>query len=277
MMSAPMLRAQRRSSSSLSLIAGTDTATPGRLRPLLFETGPGTSTRVTTRGPSTAVTRTRTLPSSMRIGSPTRASFGRPLWVVETSSLVPSTSSVVMVNVSPTARSCLPSLNRPSRIFGPCRSTRTATERPDACAATRTLSYTFLWTSVSPWLRLSRATSIPASTRAWICSADSVAGPMVQTIFALRMKRAYAFRVFTVGPKVPAGHGGQRGRGPRSGGSGAQRHRAGGDRRGQLRAAREVGVDGGRGGATLGDGPHDQGLAAARVTRDEHAGDGGRV
>ena len=31
---------------SFSLIAGTETATPGRLMPLLFETGPGTSTTV---------------------------------------------------------------------------------------------------------------------------------------------------------------------------------------------------------------------------------------
>ncbi len=84
MMSAPSLRAQRRSSWSFSDSAGTETATPGRFRPLLFDTGPATSTRVTTRGPSTAVTRTSTLPSSMRIGSPTRASPGRPLCVVET-------------------------------------------------------------------------------------------------------------------------------------------------------------------------------------------------
>ena len=138
MKSAPSLRPQRRSSSSFSDSAGTDTATPGRLRPLLFETGPGTSTRVTTRGPFTSTTRTSTLPSSMRIGSPGRTSPGRPLWVVETSSLVPSTSSVVMVKVSPTSRKCLPSTNRPSRIFGPWRSTSTATLRPEALAAART-------------------------------------------------------------------------------------------------------------------------------------------
>ena len=73
-----------------------------------------------------------------------------------------------------------------------------------AFAAARTLSYTRWWTSVSPWEKLSRATSIPASTRAWICSADSVAGPMVQTILALRMGRAYAFLIFVVGPHALA-------------------------------------------------------------------------
>ena len=38
MRSAPILRAQRRSSRSFSLRAGTETATPGRLMPLLLET-----------------------------------------------------------------------------------------------------------------------------------------------------------------------------------------------------------------------------------------------
>ena len=66
-MSMSWCRAQRRSRSSLSLRAGTDTATPGRLMPLLLETGPGTVTSHTT---SVAVTSTAfrpTLPSSMRM------------------------------------------------------------------------------------------------------------------------------------------------------------------------------------------------------------------
>src|SRR5262249_35185212 len=40
-----------------------------------------------------------------------------------------------------------------------------------------------------PWLKLSRATSIPASTRPRIRSGDEVAGPSVQTIFARRVTR----------------------------------------------------------------------------------------
>ena len=56
MMSAPVRRAQRRSSTSFSERAGTETATPGRLRPLWSETMPPSTTVVWTRGPSTAVT-----------------------------------------------------------------------------------------------------------------------------------------------------------------------------------------------------------------------------
>ena len=203
MKSAPWCRPQRRSSVSFSDRAGTFTATPGRFSPLLFETGPGTSTRVVTRGPVTSVTRTATRPSSMRIASPGFTSPGSPLNVVDTSSLVPGTSSVVMVNVSPSASSCLPSTNRPSRIFGPCRSTRTATARPEASAASRTRAITLAWSSASPWLRLIRATSIPASTSAWTISGDSVAGPNVHTILALRIpqtlcpRRAIPYRPIT--------------------------------------------------------------------------------
>ncbi len=54
--SAPRRRPQRRSASSLSDSAGTFTATPGRLMPLLFETVPATMTSVRTRTPSVSST-----------------------------------------------------------------------------------------------------------------------------------------------------------------------------------------------------------------------------
>ena len=44
--------------------------------------------------------------------------------------MVPTTSSPVITTESPVRHSCGPSANRPSRIFGPCRSARTATGRP---------------------------------------------------------------------------------------------------------------------------------------------------
>ena len=56
MTSKPVRSAQRRSSSSFSERAGTETATPGRLRPLWSEIMPPSMTLVWTRGPSTAVT-----------------------------------------------------------------------------------------------------------------------------------------------------------------------------------------------------------------------------
>ena len=108
--------------------------------------------------------------------------------------MVPTTSSVVIVKTSPTARSCGPSANFPRRIFGPCRSARIATERPVAAAAARTPSKFARWSSWEPWLKFSRATSIPASTSDRNPSVPATAGPRVQTIFALRMTRAYCSR-----------------------------------------------------------------------------------
>ena len=46
------------------------------------------------------------------------------------------------------------------------------------------------WAAWSPWLRLSRATSMPAATRASSCPSLDVAGPRVQTILARRTTRA---------------------------------------------------------------------------------------
>ena len=77
--SAPARSPQRRSSSSFSDIAGTETATPGRLIPLLLLTNPGWMHLVTTSLPLTSTTSTVTLPSSMRMRSPALQSPGRPL------------------------------------------------------------------------------------------------------------------------------------------------------------------------------------------------------
>ena len=53
---------------------------------------------------------------------------------------VPDISSVVIVKISPRLKSCGPSAKRPKRIFGPCKSTKTATGTLAALAALRTLS-----------------------------------------------------------------------------------------------------------------------------------------
>jgi hypothetical protein len=77
-----------------------------------------------------------------------------------------------------------PSANRPSRIFGPCRSASTP-DRPaalggDPGAQCHTQSSARLGCL---WLKLSRATSIPASMSSARRGAVAVAGPSVQTIF----------------------------------------------------------------------------------------------
>jgi hypothetical protein len=140
MKSTVIRNAQRRSSTSFSERAGTDTATPGRLMPLLLLTRPPTSTVVWTSGPSTDVTRSRTFPSSMRIGSPVSTSPGRPSYVVAHCSLSPSTSRVVMVHACPVSSSTGPSPNSRSRIFGPCRSAKIPTPWPVSSLARRTMS-----------------------------------------------------------------------------------------------------------------------------------------
>ncbi len=124
MKSTPSRRAQRRSAVSFSDRAGTETATPGRLMPLLLETLPGTTTSVTTSVSSTDVTSRRTLPSSMSNGSPGFTSPGRPLYVVPQCSTSPTTSRVVIVNVAPFLSLTGPSPKVSRRIFGPWRSAK---------------------------------------------------------------------------------------------------------------------------------------------------------
>ena len=119
MKSAPARKPQRRSSISFSESAGTETATPGKLIPLLLLTAPGSITLVTTSLPLTSTTSTVTFPSSIRMRSPALQSPGKPLYVVPTRSFVPSTSSTVIVKISPRAKSCGPALKRAKRIFGP--------------------------------------------------------------------------------------------------------------------------------------------------------------
>ena len=139
-MSTPVRSAQRRSRSSFSDRAGTFTATPGRLIPLLSETMPGTSTSASTSVSVTSTARRRTLPSSTRSTSPGATSPGSPLWVVPTSSRVPGTSRVVMVIRSPLSSRCGPSVKRPRRILGPWRSAKIATGRRSSTLSRRTRS-----------------------------------------------------------------------------------------------------------------------------------------
>ena len=139
--SAPCARPQRRSARSFSVSAGTDTATPGRLMPLWSEIRPGTSTSVTTSVSVTTTARSRTRPSSMSNGSPGCTSPGRPVYEVLTIVSSPATSREVIVKRSPipSAGFC-PSAKVPTRILGPCRSSRTATGMPASSEARRSSS-----------------------------------------------------------------------------------------------------------------------------------------
>jgi hypothetical protein len=124
---------------SFSLIAGTETATPGRLIPLWLLIGPATSTVVLTSVSSTESTRSMTLPSSMSTMSPGATSPGSPSYVVVAIVAFPGTDRVVIVNSCPVSSSTGPAATRPSRILGPWRSTKMPTPRPVASDASRTM------------------------------------------------------------------------------------------------------------------------------------------
>ncbi len=122
---------------SFSDMAGTDTGTPGRLIPLWLLTVPPTITVVWTSLPSTESTRSRTLPSSIRMSWPGITSPGSPSYVVPQMAASPRMSRVVIVNRSPGSIVSLPSWKLPSRIFGPWRSAKMPTPWPVASDAAR--------------------------------------------------------------------------------------------------------------------------------------------
>ncbi len=58
--------------------------------------------------------------------------------------------------------------------------------RPVSFSSARIVSSRARWSSLWPWLKLSRKTSTPARKSALIFSGEDVAGPSVATILALR-------------------------------------------------------------------------------------------
>src|SRR6185436_12937358 len=89
-------------------------------------------------------------------------------------------------NFCPFSRATLPSLNLPTRIFGPCRSHRIATVRPSLEAISLTSFARFSWSCAVPCEKLSRTTSTPARTMRSSTAGSLDAGPRVATIFVLR-------------------------------------------------------------------------------------------
>ena len=70
----------------------------------------------------------------------------------------------------------------PTRILGPARSAKMARGRPKSSAEARSTLIAAAYLSWSPCDMLSRATFIPASTKARMRSGLEVEGPSVQTI-----------------------------------------------------------------------------------------------
>src|SRR5256885_4430371 len=90
------------------------------------------------------------------------------------------------MKVCPPSRLILPSLNLPTRIFGPCRSHRIATVRPVLVASSLTSDARFSWSCAVPCEKLSRTTSTPARIILSRTAESEEAGPSVATIFVLR-------------------------------------------------------------------------------------------
>src|SRR5262245_3114957 len=83
----------------------------------------------------------------------------------------------------------LPSLNLPTRIFGPCRSHRMATVRPTLDAISLTSAARARWSAAVPCEKLRRTTSTPARTMRSRTAGSLEEGPSVATIFVLRNMR----------------------------------------------------------------------------------------
>src|SRR5579859_4220519 len=90
------------------------------------------------------------------------------------------------MKLCPLSRLILPSLNLPTRIFGPCRSHRIATVRPVLVASSFTSDARFSWSCAVPCEKLSRTTSTPARIILSRTAGSEEAGPSVATIFVLR-------------------------------------------------------------------------------------------
>src|SRR4051812_10758812 len=84
------------------------------------------------------------------------------------------------------SRVILPSLNLPTRIFGPCRSHRMATVRPTLLEISFTSAARFRWSSAVPCEKLRRTTSTPARTMRSRIEGSDDAGPSVATILVER-------------------------------------------------------------------------------------------
>ena len=123
MASAPLLRANSRSSASFSVREGTRTGMPGRLMPLFSPSMPPLTISQTTSSPRTSWTRSSMRPSESRMREPCSTFSARVLKVVPTMRAVPWTSRGVMVRRPPALSSTAWwSLSLEVRILGPCRS-----------------------------------------------------------------------------------------------------------------------------------------------------------
>ena len=136
--SIPCFRPNSRSLRSFTVMAGIDSATPGRLMPLCSPSRPSLMTSHRTSLPRMLRTRSSIKPSLRRMRAPGESSRARSGNVVDIRVSFPGTSWGVMVTIAPLFRKTgFRCSSRPVRILGPCRSCRMQTVRPSRWAARR--------------------------------------------------------------------------------------------------------------------------------------------
>src|SRR6516225_191988 len=184
--STPASSAASRSAMSFGASAASGTTVSGRLTPLRFDTLPPTSTRVTIRSGATAVALSRSLPSSMSSVSPSLIAANISGCGSCTRLASPDAALASSVKSCPLSILADPSLNVPTRNFGPCRSTRTPIGRLCSLSTARIMATNSRMRSGLVWLILMRNTSAPAVNSRLIVTRSEEAGPSVATTLVRR-------------------------------------------------------------------------------------------
>ena len=187
--STPSDRPKSRSLRSFGVIGDSGRIRLGTLTPLRSLMMPATSTTTSMVLTSCATMRSRTLPSSIRRSPPGSAALkisgcGRGMRLA-----VPGAGSRSKRSFWPIVNSIGPLAKAPSRSLGPCRSMRIATGCFNCFSRARICSTRWRWSSCTPWLKLRRNTSAPASNRARSRSVLADDGPRVATILVKRWRR----------------------------------------------------------------------------------------
>ncbi len=187
--STPASSPASRSMRSFGVIEATGISVSGRLTPLRFETRPPMSTKATARFGDASVICRRTLPSSISTTWPSCSACKISGCGKCTRVASPGVVSESKMKLSPRFNSTAPSLKRPMRSFGPCRSSRIAIGRPNSCSSERMICTRSRMSSWLAWLMLMRNTSAPARNRSAMAARWAVAGPKVATILLRRSRR----------------------------------------------------------------------------------------
>ena len=173
---------------------------------LRLDSSPPSSTSHTASVSVSDLTLNESRPLLTRIVSPTARDCVRLSSATLTPCSSPAISRVVNVNSSPVLSVTRPFSNVLMRYSGPRVSSMMATGSPSLSRTRRMRRIRSRCSSCVPWEKFSLATFMPARQSASSVASSSLAGPMVQMIFVLRMgippgKRVNQERVFDVGGK----------------------------------------------------------------------------